>query len=177
MRPRDAPMPEPRRHRATPPMEESTLELRTLQTTIPMRRPAACPATLGNAETLMCRTTVLRSPMAGARSPCHPDAVTAARDRATRRRRGLAVVVGLLVVPLALQLVKALRTVRPTPAQDAIAVPLAPLSAPTNIAPFASAAPSTAPSLALSAAPQPMRRTPRPGKPRRPTDIIDPWGG
>jgi hypothetical protein len=153
--------------------DELTLELRTLRTTIPMRRPAACPATLGNAETSLCRTTVLRSPAAGARPPCHPDAILAARERMTRRRRGLAVVVALLVVPLALQLVKALRTIRPTPAQDAIAVPLAPRSAPTNIAPFANAAPSRAP----SAAPQPMRRTPGPGKPRRATDIIDPWGG
>jgi hypothetical protein len=133
------------------PVDEPTLELRTLQTTVPMRKPTAFPAVSPAREARICRTVRLRLPRDGAASPCHPNALRATPDQrapsarpqgpyvtTTRRRRALAVVVVVLVLLLPLALCAVLRghvaSSTPEavpPAPRARRLPLAPSSAPS----------------------------------------------
>jgi hypothetical protein len=133
------------------PVDEPTLELRTLQTTVPMRKPTEFPAVSPAREAWICRTVRLRVPRAGPASPCHPNALRAtagqrtpsarppsAHAPTTRRRRALAVVVVVLVLllPLALCAVLSGHAASSTPeelppAQRARRLPLAPSSAPS----------------------------------------------
>jgi hypothetical protein len=133
------------------PVDEPTLELRTLHTTVPLRRPTAFPAGSPAHEARICRTVLLRLPRGGPASPCHPNALRAmpnprtrsarpssAHATTTRRRRALAVVIVVLVLLLPLALCAVLRghvaSSTPeavSPAPRAIRLPLAPSSAPS----------------------------------------------
>jgi hypothetical protein len=134
------------------PVDERTLELRTLQTTVPMRKPAALPAGSPAREAPICRTVLLRVPRGGPASPCHPDALRATPDqrtpsarppgphvKTTRQHRAVVVVVVvlilLLLLPLTLCAVLRDHVASSTPeavppAQRARRLPLAPSSAP-----------------------------------------------
>jgi hypothetical protein len=133
------------------PVDEPTLELWTLQTTVPMRKPTEFPIVSPAREARICRTVRLRLPRGGPASPCHPNALRATPDQpapsacppgphvtTTRRRRALAVVVVVLILLLPLALCAVLRghvassapEIVP-PAQRARRLPLAPSSAPS----------------------------------------------
>jgi hypothetical protein len=133
------------------PVDEPTLELRTLQTTVPMRKPEQLPAGSPAREGPICRTVLLRVPRGGPASPCHPNALRATPDQpapsarspgphvtTTRRRRALAVVVVVLILLLPLALCAVLRghvagsapEIVP-PVQRARRLPLTPSSAPS----------------------------------------------
>ncbi len=131
------------------PVDEPTLELRTLRITVPLRKPTELPAVSPAREARICRTVRLRLPRSGPASPCHPNALRATPDprtpsarppgrhvTTTRRRRALAVVVVVLVLLLPLTLCAVLRghvaSSTPEavpPAQRARRLPLAPSGA------------------------------------------------
>ena len=133
------------------PVDEPTLELRTLHTTVPMRKPTELPAGSPAREAPICRTALLRLPRSGPASPCHPNALRATPDQrtpsarppgphatTTRRRRALAVVVVVLVLLLPLAVCAVLRghvaSSTPQavpPAQRVRRLPLAPSGAPS----------------------------------------------
>jgi hypothetical protein len=133
------------------PVDEPTLELRTLQTTVPMRKPAELPAASPAREAPICRTVLLRVPRGAPASPCHPNALRATPDQraasarppgphvtTTRRRRALAVVVVVLVLFLPLTLCAVLRDHVASSTPEAVPpakrvrrLPLAPSSAPS----------------------------------------------
>ena len=147
----DPPTFDPRTPEPTSPVDELTLKLRTLQTTVPLRKPTEFPAVSAAHEPRICRTVRLRVPRSGPASPCHPNALRATPDQrtpaarppgshvtTTRRRRALAVAVVVLVLllPLALCAVLKGHVVSSTPedappAQRARRRPLAPASAPS----------------------------------------------